>query len=217
VTEVAERYADRDWVAVRVATLLPTLGSFTRAYDDVRRGDIPWALNAESGRSAVRNLVVTARMWLPLVVRDLQWIDRANYLDSTISDDLNDDIDALLALLRDARDSEGAYLAYRAQAITALDDALRAAQAKWFEAEAHHLDYTARIHDLRWKSVNFDAELNWFRQSLACVVGHTHSDYVRLLPSHAWHHDDAEDPGSPQPEIVEPATLVTGIPKILEA
>ncbi|HEY5960152.1 MAG TPA: hypothetical protein VIV60_26545, partial [Polyangiaceae bacterium] len=171
----------------------------------------------ETGRLAVRNLVVAARMWLPLVVRDLHWMDRANYLDSTISDDLTDDIENLLALLRDGRDSEGGYLAYREQAIAALDHAMRAAQSKWIDAETCDLGFAARINDLRWKSVNFSAELNWFRQSVACAVGHMHPDYLRLLPSHAWYSDSADDRHCPQPEIMEPATLVTGVPKLLEA
>ncbi len=214
---VAERYADRSVVGARTATLLPTLGAFTRAYDEVRHGDIPWTHDAGSGRAATYDLVVTARMWLPMLVRDVPGIDRSNYLDSVISDDLMDDIDHALLLLRDGRGMDGEPLPYRDDAIDRIDQKLRVAQAKWLEAEAMDLAYAERMNDLRWKAVHFQAELDWFGQSVAYLLDHSAPDYLRLLPSRAWHLDNADDPRVPLPEIVEPATLVTGIPKMLEA
>jgi hypothetical protein len=215
--QVAERYAEHDAVAVCAARLLPTLGAFTRAYDEARHSEIPWARDADSGRTAVYDLVVSARMWLPLVVRDLAGIDRSNYLDSIISDDVIDDIDDLISLLRDGRGADGEYLPYRDSALERIDQAMRVAQSIWLEAEAADFSYAARLNDLRWKAVSFRAELQWFGQSVAFVLDHTNPDYLRLLPSRAWHLDSADDRLSPQPEIVEPATLVTGIPRLLEA
>lgn len=215
--QLAERYADWNIVATRSATLLPTLGAFTRAYDEVRRGAIPWSRDAESGRRAVYDLVLAARMWLPMIVRDLPWIDRSNYLDSPISDDLIDDIEQLVTLLRDGRGPDGEHLAYRDEAIERLDRSYGVAHAKWYEAEAADIAYAERMNDLRWKAVSFRAELEWFTQALVAVLGHDAPDVLRLLPSRAWHQDTADDAQIPCPEVVEPATLVTGIPKLLEA
>lgn len=214
---VAERLADNGVVAARAATLLPTLGAFTRAYDEVSHSEIPWARDAESGRAAAFELAATARMWLPLLVRDVPGIDRSNYLDSSISDDLVDDINHVISMLRDGRGSDGEPLPYREQAIGQIDQAVRAAHTKWLEAEASDLGYAERINDLRWKAVNFRAELAWFADAVAHVLDHGSPDYLRLLGSRAWHLDSADDCSAPQPELVEPATLVTGIPKLLEA
>jgi hypothetical protein len=213
---VAERYAERSVVGARAATLLPTLGAFTHAYDQVRQSDIPWARDASSGRAATYDLVATARMWLPLLVRDIAGIDRSNFLDSVISDDLIDDVGQIFSRLRDGRGADGEPLPYRDEATGRIDQALRTAQSQWHEAEAADLAYAERMNDLRWKAVNYQAELEWFAQSVAHVLDHSAPDYLRLLPSRAWLIDNADDHGAPQPEIVEPATLVTGIPKILD-
>lgn len=213
---VAERYADRSVVAARAATLLPTLGAFTRAYDQVQRDDVPWARSSDSGRAAVYDLVTTARLWLPLIVRDMAGIDRSNFLDSQIADDVADDVEQLITLLRDGRGFDGEQLPYRHGAIERIEQSLRVAQRKWAEAEGRDIAYAERVNDLRWKAVSFRAELAWFEQSVAHVVGHTAPDYLRLLSSRAWNMDENDDRDAPQPEIVEPATLVTGIPKMLD-
>lgn len=217
VTQLAERYADFSIVAARAATLLPTVGAFAHAYDEVRQSNVPWSRDAASGRRAVYDLVLTARMWLPLIVRDLPWIDRSNYLDSTISDDIIDDVEQLIVLLRDGRGSDGEYLPYRDEAMERLDQEFGVAHDKWSSAEAADILYAERINDLRWKAVSFRAELEWFTQALGAVLGHNAPELLRLLPSRAWCQDPADDAQAPQPEVVEPATLVTGIPKLLEA
>jgi hypothetical protein len=214
---VADRYADHSIVSARSATLLPTIGAFTRAYDEVRQGDIPWARDAVSGRPSTYELVATARMWFPLLVRDIPGIDRSNFLDSVISDDIVDDVGRIISLLREGRGMDGEPMPYRSDAIERLDAALRAAQTQWLHAEAADLAYAERMNALRWKAVSFRAELEWFAQSVAHVLDHNASDYLRLLPSRAWYADKADDRGMPQPEIVEPATLVTGVPRMHEA
>jgi hypothetical protein len=204
-------------IAARAATLLPTLGAFTRAYDQVSQGEIPWGSAPIHGREATYELVATARMWFPLVVRDMAGVDRSNFLDSVIGDDLTNDVERLMALLRDGRGADGEHLPYRDHAIEQLDITLRDAQSKWYEAEALDIGFAERMQDLRGKAVSFRAELEWFAQSVAYVLGHNEPDYLRLLPSRAWHLDNADDRQAPNPEIVEPATLVTGVPRILEA
>jgi len=197
--------------------MLPSLMAFMQAYDEVRQGDIPWTHTVESGRQAVYELLVAARMWLPLLVRDVAGIDRANFLDSAVSDDIVEDVDHLIALLRDSRGAEGDILPYRDCAIDQIDRALRAAQRKWMEAEAADAQYAARMQNLRARAVEFRTQLEGFAHTVAFALGYTSPDFRRLLLSRASHLDSSDDRLAPRPEIVEPATLVTGVPRSLEA
>lgn len=216
--EVAARYADQREVAERAAGMLPTLTAFVRAYDDVRRSDVPWTRDSEGGgRQAAYQLVVAARMWLPLIVRDVAGVDRSNYLDSVISDDVAADVERLISLLRDRRGAEGDGLPYREEAITQLDLALHAAQLKWAQAEVTDSTYAGRMSELRRRARDFRSQLETFTDRIAFTLDHTNPDYLRLLLSRAWHFDAADDSNAPQPEVVEPATLVTGIPRALDA
>lgn len=214
---IAQCYAQQAQVTARASTLLPALAAFVQAYDDVRHGDIPWAHTVENGRQAAYELIVAARMWLPLLVRDVAGVDRANYLDSSISDDIVEDVDHLVMLLRESRGAEGDILPYRDHAIEQIDRKFRAAQRKWMEAEAVDAEYAARMQNLRARALEFRAQLEGFTLTIAFVLGYTSPDYLRLLPSRASHLDSSDDRLAPRPEIVEPATLVTGVPRSLEA
>lgn len=215
--EVAKRYADHVEVAARAASMMPALEAFVRAYDETRARDVPWRQDNEGGRQAAYQLVVAARMWLPLIVRDVAGVDRSNYLDSVISDDVVADVERLIVLLRDGRGTDGDSLPYRDEAIAQLDQGLHTAQQRWAEAEARDGVYAQRMGELRALAADFRCKLEWFTDSVAFALDHSEPDYLRLLLSRAWQLDAADDFGAPQPEIVEPATLVTGIPHSLEA
>lgn len=214
--EVAARYADQREVAERAASMMPTLTAFIQAYDDVRRSDVPWTRDTDGGHQAAYQLVVAARMWLPLIVRDVAGVDRSNYLDSVISDDVAADVERLISLLRDRRGTEGDSLPYREEAIAQLDRTLHAAQLKWAQAEGTDSSYAGRMNELRRCACDFRSQLESFTDRIAFTLDHTNPDYLRLLLSRAWHFDAADDSNTPQPEVVEPATLVTGIPRALE-
>lgn len=215
--EVAKRYAHHTDVATRASSMMPALAAFVQAYDDVRNAGVPWTRNSEGARQAAYQLIVAARIWLPLIVRDVAGIDRSNYLDSAISDDLVADVERLIDLLRDSRNAEGDCLPYRDEAIKDLDHRLHAAQLKWAEAEARDGAYARSMSELRIHAAEFRSRLEWFTESIAFTLDHTNPDYLRLLLSRACHLDAADDLAAPQPEIVEPATLVTGIPRSIEA
>lgn len=214
---VAQCYAQHAEIAACASTMLPALVAFIAAYDEVRQSDIPWTHTPESGRQAVYELVVAARMWLPLLVRDVAGVDRSNYLDSGISDDIAQDVDHLITLLRESRSAEGDILPYRDSAIDQLDRTLRAAQRKWSEAEAVDPEYAARMQNLRVRATEFRTQLEAFTRTTAFALGYTSPDYLRLLLSRASHLDSSDDRLAPRPEIVEPATLVTGVPRSIEA
>jgi hypothetical protein len=212
--EVAARYADHREVAEQARSMMPTLKAFIQAYDDVRRGDVPWTKDEAAGRQAAYQLVVAARMWLPLIVRDVVGVDRSNYLDSVICDDVAADVVRLISMLREAK---GDSLPYREEAIAQLDRGLHEAQLRWAQAEATDNSYAERMNELRRRADDFHSQLECFTDRVAFALDHTNPDYLRLLLSHAWHHDATDDPDAPRPEVVEPATLVTGIPRALEA
>jgi hypothetical protein len=75
-------------------------------------------------------------MWLPLLVRDIAGIDRSNFLDSVISDDLIDDVGQIFSRLRDGRGMDGEPLPYRDEATERIDQALRTAQSRCDEQHA---------------------------------------------------------------------------------
>lgn len=131
----AERRPGDPTLSAGAQVAFPTLQEFCDAYDAASHREIPWMRDGQSGRAAAYDLVLTARMWLPLCVRDLPGAERANYLDSAISDDLSDDTEQLITLLRDGRQSDGSPVAYRENAVDALDVALRTAHLKWDAAE----------------------------------------------------------------------------------
>lgn len=214
--EVAARYADHREVAEGAASMMPTLTAFIQAYDDARGSDVPWTRDEEGARQATYQLVVAARMWLPLVVRDVAGVDRSNYLDSVISDDVASDVERLITLLRDRRGAEGDNLPYREEAIAQLDRGLHTAQLKWAQVEARDAAYASRMNELRRCACDFRSQLECFTDRIAFALDHTNPDYLRLLLSRAWHLDAADDSNAPQPEVVEPATLVTGLPHAFE-
>lgn len=161
---------------------------------------------------SVYNLVLTARLWMPLVVRDLPSAERTNYLDSRVSDDILDDTERLITTLRDARLPDFRTLPYRENAVDELNMALRAAQLKWHDAESTRPAYGEKMAQLRALAHRALAHLRPFWQIAAFTLSYLNEEYLLLLPSRAGFVVDADDRAAPFPEIVEPATLVTGIP-----
>lgn len=216
VRRTAELHAHDEMLAQRSATTIPVLESFCGAYDQLRNSEIPWLSDRPSGRAAVYDLVLSARMWMPLAVRDLPFIERANYFDSPISDDVLDDIERLITALRDGRMPDGQLLAYREHAVDELDAALRVAQLKWFESETKHVEYGQRMAALRAIAQTAKVALRDFLRAAAFTLTYLSPEYQKLLPSRAGHLDDDDDRRAPYPELVEPATLVTGVPQAME-
>jgi hypothetical protein len=212
---VAERHHDATSLAVCAQNTLPILRDFCDAYDALCRSEIPWMKDGPGGRLAVYNLVLTARLWMPMVVRDVPTIDRANYLDSPVSDDILDDIERLITILRDSRLTDGSTLPYRENAVDELNLALRVAQLKWQEAEATLPEYGGQMRRLRTLANQAHAQLRQFWQAAAFTLSYLNDEYLLLLPSRAGHVADDDERDAPFPEIVEPATLVTGIPLAL--
>jgi hypothetical protein len=216
VRRAAERHAQHEPIAGQAAIALPLLDSFSATYDALRQAPIPWMNTPQSGRAAVYELVLQARMWMPLAVRDLPHIERCNYLDSPISDDILDDVEWLIASLRDGRLHDGQPLAYREHAIDELDCALRHAQLKWNEAEQQYPEYAQHLLALRTAATRARAGLRAFLRAAAYTLTYLSPEYLRLLPSRAGYLEDDDDRTAPYPELIEPATLVTGIPQSME-
>lgn len=131
VRNTVRRHGRSESIAQAARTTLPLFDEFCASYDGLRSSEIPWMKDQPSGRAAVYDLVLTARMWMPLAVRDLPFIERANHFDSSISDDILDDVERLIGALRDGRMPDGQRLPYREHAVDELDTALRAAQLNW--------------------------------------------------------------------------------------
>jgi len=216
VKRAAERHREDPVFAEFAASTLSAFEVFCATYDDVRRGEIPWLQAGQSGRVAVYELLLSARMWMPLAVRDLPSMERSNYFDSRISDDVLDDTERLIAVLRDGRLADGQSLTYRDNAVDSLDVALRAAQLKWEQAEAMYPEYGTKMATLRLVATEARVRLHRFLQAAASILTYLNPEYLELLPSRAGQILDDDDRTAPWPEQVEPATLVTGVPQSLE-
>lgn len=197
-------------------TTLPALQAFCDAYDAATRGDIPWTRDSQSGRAAAYELVLVARMWMPLSVRDLPGAERANFLDSRISDDLTEDVEQLITTLRDCRQTDGTFVGYRESAVDALDVALRTANLKWEAAEANHVEYGHQMATLRRMFDEARGRYRSFLQTCAFTFTFLSQEYLTLLPSRAGLLLENDEVAGPRPEIIEPATWVTGIPQSFE-
>jgi hypothetical protein len=211
IERVVERHRDATVLNESAKRTLPILDEFCEAYDALCREDVPWLKDGSSGRMAVYHLVLTARLWMPLVVRDLPSADRTNYLDSRVSDDIVDDIERLITTLRDARLPDFRTLPYRENAVEELNMALRAAQLKWHDAESTRPAYGEKMAQLRALSHRALAYLQPFWRVAAFTLSYLNDEYLLLLPSRAGFVVDEDDRTAPFPEVVEPATLVTGI------
>jgi hypothetical protein len=194
-------------IAAYEQTLVPKATTFIASYDEATRYRATWQKEVAEGKGAVGGLVKVMHGWLPLLQRDVQGFNSAEYGDNpAVPDDVMEDAGRLHDVVTDFTDPEGKPLAYKDACLVALDAAIAAAHKEWGEADAADKRYQNLLASVRASAEAFDLELQAFRKTLAAEGGRSDVDFQKLRAERAQVADTEDDPNvPPAPAPVPPA------------
>lgn len=181
------------------ATLVPAADTFIAAYDQATHAQTSWRKEMAEGRSAVQELVVAVRAWMPLLVRDIAGFNGITLSAVNVPDDAIEDAERVLGLLVARGGAADNPLPYQDVARGELETKVAAARKEVTEAEAADSDYQQRLATVRATSQTFDTELKAFRRTLESLIGRQDRDYQKLRSQRAAQRDEDDDPNAPLP------------------
>jgi hypothetical protein len=187
-------------------TLVPAADTYVTAYDQAARAQSRWRKENNEGRSAVYELVVAVRSWIPLLVRDVLGFEGVTLSAAAVPDDAIEEALRVLGIVIDHVDAAGNPLPYQDAARGELEAKLNAARKEVSEAEGADATYQQLLAAARTAGEAFHAELKAFRRTLSVVLGRQDRDYQKLRAQRAAQRDEDDDAAAPRPpDVDEPA------------